>query len=168
MRVSLFAMINIFLLIFILLATTLKSQWLVEDFDVTENAAELGRVQIIAELNDPVEFYRLKCENPVYAQFSGGESALRDAVADMLHSFLSHDLYAVNGAFQLILTIGSDGQLQHMQLKPEIKNGEMLYRDLSLLFHRLKPNWLPATCDGNTVSSRIRMKINLRTEFFDS
>ena len=145
-----------------------RAQWLAEDFDVTENAVEFGRVQIFSELNDPVEFFRLKCGNPVYAQFSGGESALRAEVADMLHSYLSHDLYAVNGTFYLILTVGSDGTLQNMSLKPEIKNGEMLHRDLSLLFHRMKPSWLPATCDGNPVSSRMRLKINLRTEFFDS
>ncbi len=158
---------NILLLFFAGCSLFLRAQWLAEDFDVTENAVEFGRVQIFSELEEPVEFYRLKCIDPVYAQFPGGESALREQVAQNLRSYLSHDLYSVNGTFRFIFEIDNTGNLQKFTLDPEIKNGDVLYRDLNMMFLKMKPKWQAAMCNGTAVSSKIRLKVNFRTEFFD-
>ena len=51
-----------------------SAQYLVEDNDITENSKEFGRADISLDMNNPLEFYRLKCANATYAQYIGGES----------------------------------------------------------------------------------------------
>ena len=59
------------LFLFLIFAVTFSyAQNLVEDNDITENRKEMGRQNISYDLNNPVEFYRLKCENPIYAPVS--------------------------------------------------------------------------------------------------
>ena len=55
----------------------LQAQYLVEDNDVTENSKEMGKGEISFDLNNPLEFYRLKCQNATYAQYVGGENAFK-------------------------------------------------------------------------------------------
>ena len=64
-------------LLFILSCSFLNAQYLVEDNDISENTTEGGKLAISYDINNPLEFYRLKCENAVYAQFPGGENALQ-------------------------------------------------------------------------------------------
>src|SRR5690606_17297448 len=156
-------------LIFILMFAfgLVPAQTLIEDSEISENSEEFVRVAISYDLINPTEFYRLKCESPAYAAFTGGENAFKEGITKSLKSFLDAGLYTVNGTFELILYIGKNGSLQRFQLKPEVPNGHLLERDLELALRNLNPSWTPASCNGMPVDSRIRQKINFRTDSFD-
>lgn len=156
-------------LIFILLFTGafVQAQTLIEDSEISENSEEFVRVAISYELDHPTEYYRLKCGSPVYARFTGGESAFKQNISKQMKGFLDTGLYTVNGTFELILFIGKNGSLQRFQLKPEVTNRHLLERDVELALRKMNPSWTPATCNGIPVDSRIRQKINFRTDSFD-
>lgn len=156
-------------LIFILMFAfgLVPAQTLIEDSEISENSEEFVRVAISHDLINPTEFYRLKCESPAYAAFTGGENAFKEGITKSLKSFLDAGLYTVNGTFELIFFVGKSGELQRFQLKPEVQNGHLLLRDLELALRNMNPTWTPATCNGVPVDSRIRQKVNFRTDSFD-
>ena len=144
-----------------------KSQYLIEDNDITENINEFGKAQISFDLNNPLEFYRLKCENANYAQFPGGENAFKHMLFTALKSTINQGNYSVNGTFELLIFLDKDGTLARFQLKPEVPNSKLLYQDLEISLKKMAPKWIPATCNGVPTESRLRQKINFRTENFD-
>ena len=145
----------------------MNAQYLVEETDISDNSSELAKLSIYYDLNNPMEFYRLKCENAVYAQFPGGENAFKQTLFTSLQSYLDTSLYSVNGTFELILFISKTGNLQSFQLKPEVQNSNLLYRDLELTLRRMNPKWTPASCGGEPTESKLRQKLNFRTEASD-
>jgi len=157
---------KIFLLL-IFSFTFSNAQYSIEENDVTENTNEIGKQAIFYELNNPTEFYRLKCENPIYAQFPGGENAFRQALFKNMQSYLDTGVYFANGTFELLIFINKSGNLQSFQLKPEVPNSNLLYRDLETALRKMNPKWIPASCNGIPVDSKLRQKINFRTESFD-
>lgn len=144
-----------------------NAQYLIDDNDVSESSKELGRPSISYDLNNPLEFYRLKCGNPIYAQFPGGENAFKQNLFKNIKSYLDTGIYSVNGTFELVIHLDKAGNMQRFVLKPEVLNGNMLYRDLDLALKKMKVDFAPASCDGLPVESKIRQKINFRTDNFD-
>lgn len=143
---------------------SVHAQYVIDDNDITENSFESGRSVITFDLGSPVEYYRLKCENPVYPQFSGGESGFKQELLKALKSSVNHGHYAVNGTFDFILNIDKNGNFQKLTLKPDVQNSEVLYSDLNLMFQRMKAVWEPAKCSGLPVDSRLRMRVNFSTD----
>ena len=154
-------------LLFILSCSFLNAQYLVEDNDISENTTEGGKLAISYDINNPLEFYRLKCENAVYAQFPGGENAFRQTLLKNMRGYLDTGFYSVNGTFELIINIIKNGNLQRLELKPEVPNSNLLYRDIELALRKMNPKFTPANCNGSPVDSKLRQKINFRTESFD-
>lgn len=144
-----------------------KSQYLIEDNDVTENSNEFGEAQVSFDLNNPLEFYRLKCENANYAQFPGGENAFKQVLFNAMKSTVNQGNYSVNGTFEFVLNINKNGNLQKFTLKPEVPNSDVLNSDLSFMFGQMKYKWKPATCNGVETDSKLRIRVNFRTENFD-
>lgn len=144
-----------------------NAQYLVEDNDITESRKELGRQSISYDLNNQLEFYRLKCVNPIYAQFPGGENAFKEDLFKNMKSYLDLGIYSVNGTFELILYLNKLGDLQRFELRPQVPNSNMLYRDLELTLKKMNLKFIPATCEGIPIESKIRQKVNFRTDNFD-
>ncbi|TXF75900.1 hypothetical protein [Chryseobacterium sp.] len=157
---------NIFLLLIFAFGFT-SAQNLIEDSEISENVKEFGRISVSFDLNNAAEFYRLKCENPIYAQFSGGENVFKESLFKNMKSYLDSGVYSVNGIFELIMFVDKEGKLQNFILKPEVPNSNLLYRDLELVMKKIYPTWIPASCSGVPVDSKIRQKINFRTDNFD-
>ena len=155
------------LFLFVFSCTFLHAQYLVEEIDISDNSSELAKLSVYYDLNNPMEFYRLKCENATYAQFPGGENAFKETLYKNLRSYLDTNLYSVNGTFELILFISKTGILQRFQLKPEVPNSNLLYRDLELALRRMNPKWTPASCNSTPTESKLRQKVNFRTEAVD-
>lgn len=156
------------LIFFVSMTTFCKAQYLVEDFDVTENSSEFGVSKINFNLNDRLEHYRLSCEGKIdYSYFSMGEESFRTELSRNLLQYLDNEQYAVNGRFSLVFEINSNGELNNIQIFPKVKNGEMLYKDIEFALKRIKNKWIPATCNGVSVNSKLRLKINFGTENFD-
>lgn len=158
---------NLILILLFMGSFLAKSQYLIEDNDITENSNEFGKAKISFDLNNPLEFYRLKCENAVYAQFPGGENAFRQTLLKNMRGYLDTGFYSVNGTFELIINISKNGNLQRLELKPEVPNSNLLYRDIELALRKMNPKFTPANCNGSPVDSKLRQKINFRTESFD-
>ena len=156
-----------FLILSLFSATLLQAQYLVEDNDISENTTEAGKLAISYDLNNPLEFYRLKCDNAVYSQFPGGENGFKQTLLKNMRSYLDTGFYSVNGTFELIINISKNGNLQRLELKPEVPNSNLLYRDIELALRKMNPKFTPATCNGSPVDSKLRQKINFRTESFD-
>lgn len=153
--------------LFVFAFTFAHAQYVVEDNDITENSREMVKQTIALDLNNPLEFYRLKCENPLYAQFSGGENSFKQALSKNIQNELNSGLYSVNGTFELHLNINKSGNLQSFKLLPEVQNSNLLYRDVELAMRKMNPKFKPATCNGVPVESKLRQKINFRTDSFD-
>lgn len=162
-----YTMKNLVLILLFMGGFLAKSQYLIEDNDITENSNEFGRAQVSFDLNNPLEFYRLKCENAKYAQFPGGESAFKQMLFNALKSTINQGNYSVNGTFEFVLNIDKNGNLHKFTLKPEVQNGDLLYRDLNFMFGQMKQKWIPATCNGVATDSKLRIRVNFRTENFD-
>ena len=156
-----------FLILLLFSATLLQAQYLVEDNDISENTTEAGKIAISYDMNNPLEFYRLKCDNAVYSQFPGGENGFKQTLLKNMRSYLDTGFYSVNGTFELIINISKNGNLQRLELKPEVPNSNLLYRDIELALRKMNPKFTPATCNGSPVDSKLRQKINFRTESFD-
>ena len=148
-------------------ATFVQAQYLVEDNDISENTTEAGKIAISYDMNNPLEFYRLKCDNAVYSQFPGSENGFKQTLLKNMRSYLDTGFYSVNGTFELIINISKNGNRQGIQLKPEVPNSNLLYRDIELALRKMNPKFTPATCNGSPVDSKLRQKINFRTESFD-
>ncbi|MBU8883447.1 hypothetical protein CBW16_05535 [Flavobacteriaceae bacterium JJC] len=143
------------------------AQYLVEDNDISENTKELGKISVFYELNNPLEFYRLKCDNAVYAQFPGGENAFKRTLYQNMQSVVNSGVYSVNGTFELQISINKSGKLESFQLKPEVPNSNLLYRDLEMALKKITTKWTPGSCSGVPVDSKLRLKVNFRTDSFD-
>jgi hypothetical protein len=118
-------------------------------------------------MNNPLEFYRLKCANATYAQYIGGENGFKDKLFKNLKANLSNNLYSVNGTFDFIFYIDKEGNLKDFVLKPEVPNSNLLQTDIKNAVKAMNQKWMPATCDGAKVDSKIRLKVNFRTDLFD-
>lgn len=154
-------------LFFLFSLTFSHAQDLIDDNDVTENRKEVGNQNVSFNVDHPLEYYRLKCDNPVYAQFSEGETIFKDTLYKNISGYIDGNSYSVNGTFEMIIYLTKDGNLERFQLKPEVPNSKWLYRDLELALKKMNPKWIPASCDGIPIESRLRQKINFRTETFD-
>lgn len=154
--------------LFLIFAFTFSNaQYLVEDNDISENSKELGKQNISYDLNNPLEFYRLKCDNVVYAQFPGGENAFKRKLLSNLKSLLDSGVYSVNGTFELIIFLNKSGAMQRFELNPEVPNSNILKRDVESALRKMNPKFTPASCNGIPIESKIRQKINFRTDNFD-
>lgn len=145
----------------------LQAQYLVEDNDVSENSKEMGKAEISFDLNNPLEFYRLKCQNATYAQYAGGENAFKQKLVKSMKTNLDNTTYSVNGTFDFIFFLDKDGNLKDFILKPEVTNSMILQNDLKTAIKALNQKWIPATCNGTTVESKLRLKVNFRTDMYD-
>ena len=144
-----------------------QAQYLVEDNDITENSKEMGKAEVSFDLNNPLEFYRLKCPNATYAQYVGGENAFKQKLMKSMRANLDSGSYSVNGTFDFVFYLDKDGSLKDFVLKPEVTNGMVLKSDLKAAVKALNQKWIPATCNGTAVESKLRLKVNFRTDVYD-
>ncbi len=63
--------------------------------------------------------------------------------------------------------IDKEGNLKDFALKPEVPNSNLLQTDIKNAVKAMNQKWMPATCDGAKVDSKIRLKVNFRTDLFD-
>ncbi|WP_434980255.1 hypothetical protein [Daejeonia sp. YH14] len=158
---------KIFFLLVLLACSLVHAQYLVEDMDENQSPDESGSAKIEFNMNQHLEFFRLKCNQPVYAQFPGGEEAFKKKLFKNMNAYIDDNLYAVNGTFTFLFGIDKKGDIKDFGLLPKVQNSDMLYRDLNYVVRKLKEKWTPASCNGIPVDSKVRLKVNFSTENFD-
>lgn len=156
------------LVLFFLMSTVLNAQFMIEDVDDTEFLSENGRSLFSAKMNFPIEHIRISgCESVSYAKPVNGEDAFKQELFNNMLNFVDKDSYALSGTFYFLFEINPQGDISNFELKPNVTNGNMFYEDMKFVIKRLKTKWYPANCGGAPIFSKIRMKINFRTEVFD-
>ena len=83
----------------------------------------------------------------------------------MLH--LDNTSYSVNGTFDFIFYLDKEGNLKDFTLKPEVTNSMVLQSDLKSAVKALNQKWIPATCNGTAIESKLRLKVNFRMDMYD-
>ncbi len=154
-------------LFFLCFTSLVNAQFLLEEFDDSDSFNEFGSAKIRYTTNRPFEFYRIKCSNPTYAEFTGGEQKFKELLAQNMISYLDHDVYAINGTFSFEFTIDTKGVLKTFEIKPNVANAALFYKDMQFIVRRISESWKPATCDGEPIDSKLRMKIDFRTDVID-
>lgn len=150
--------------------TLINAQFMIDDVDDSEILSENGKTVFSANMNFPMEHFRITSCNTdhiSYAKPVNGEDALRQELLSSMITYVDKDSYALNGTFYLVFEIDPKGEISNFELKPNVVNGNMFYEDLKFIVKRLKTKWYPANCNGATIPSKVRMKINFRTDVFD-
>jgi hypothetical protein len=155
-------------MVFAILSTCfLKAQSDVEDNDNDQSQLNYSQTTVAFSLAPNVEVFKLKCEQPTYPEFSLGPKSFKLLFEEKVLNVADNGRYAVNGPFTFTFNVDKNGKMQNFEMKPMVSNAKFLYQDLKTAFKRLKGDWKPATCDGQPVDSKIRLKVNFRTDSFD-
>lgn len=155
-------------LFFVMFSVLSNAQYLVEDFDDNQSTTnEVTGVQIEFDMSNHLEHLRLKCSNSTYAEFPGGETAFKKVLFKNMMAYLTNDMYAVNGTFTFLFEIGKDGKVKSFSLLPKVTNGDILFEDINFAVKKINETWKPGTCDGIPVESKVRLKVNFKTENYD-
>ena len=155
------------LAIFLFISSLSQAQFMIEDFDDNEFFNEMSTAKLRYQFKNPVEHYRLKCTSSQYAQYPGGDDLFKQVVFKNMMTYMDNDVYAVNGTFSFIFEIGKDGKIKSFDLFPKVQNGDMLYKDLNFAMKRLQVKFKPAECNEQPIESKLRLKVDFRTENFD-
>lgn len=158
---------NLFLVFAILSTCFIKAQSDIEDNDNDQSQLNNSATSVVFSGAPNVEVFKLKCEQPLYPEFPLGVKAFKLLFEEKVLNVADNGRYAVNGPFVFTFDVDKNGKMQNFEMKPMVSNAKFLYKDLKEAFYRLKQEWKPATCDGQTVDSKIRLKVNFRTDSFD-
>lgn len=102
------------------------------------------------------------------AEFPGGEEAFVKLLKKYTSAYLDRNSYSLNGTFFLSFDVDKDGKMKNIMVEPKVQNAEMFIVDLKFSLLRIKTPWVPASCAGIPVSSRVRLKLNFTTDFSDT
>lgn len=155
-------------LLLVFIGTLINAQFTVEEVDDTEFLSENGKSLFSANVNFPMEHFRISgCNNVDYAKPVNAEEAFKLELFNNMLNFVDKDSYALNGTFYFVFEINPQGEISNFELKPNVVNGNMFYEDMKFAVKRLKTKWFPANCGGSPISSKVRMKVNFKTDVFD-
>ncbi|WP_029298224.1 hypothetical protein [Chryseobacterium hispalense] len=140
-----------------------SAQFDVEDRDddfITENNRSILKIDI----KEPLLQVAVKnCNDFKAASFEGGISAYKEILRKYMYVYLNTDFYVLNGDFAFILTIDQNGKVTNIEGTPKVANSRVFFDDMKYIVRRIKKNWIPATCNGQPVTSQIKIKMNLST-----
>lgn len=140
-----------------------SAQFDVEDRDddfITENNRSILKIDI----KEPLLQVAVKnCNDFQAASFDGGISAYKEILRKYMYVYLNTDFYVLNGDFTFTITIDQKGKVTNIEGSPKVPNSQVFFDDMKYIVRRIKKNWVPATCNGQPVTSKIKIRINLAT-----
>jgi len=78
-----------------------------------------------------------------------------------MYDYLNTDFYVLNGDFTFTLTVDQNGKVTNIEGSPKVSNSQVFFDDMKYVVRRIKKNWIPASCNGQPVTSQIKIKMNL-------
>ncbi len=156
----------LFFLCSLFCAVMVSAQDVEEQNDVSflENSKNINRLEIL----EP--FYQLPlkgCADFKPAQFEGGVSAYKAMLSKYMYNYLNSDLYKLNGTFSFTITIDEKGRVTELKSAPNVPNSKYFFDDMEYIFRRIKKNWTPAQCNGQPVSSQVKIKMKFSSVSVD-
>lgn len=133
----------------------------VEDRDdsfITETNKNILKIDIKEPL---LQIAAKNCKDFKAAAFDGGVSVYKDTLRKYMYNYLNSDFYVLNGDFNFTITINETGKVTSIQGAPKVANSEVFFDDMKYIVRRIKKDWLPATCDNKSITSQVKIKMNL-------
>lgn len=129
-----------------------------DDNFIVENNKNLLRIDI----KEPLLQVAVKnCTGFRAAGFEGGIPAYREMMRKYMYVYLNTDFYVLNGDFTFTLTVDEKGKVTRIERTPKVANSQVFFEDMKYVVRRIKKNWIPATCNGQPVTSQIKINMNL-------
>ena len=150
----------LFLTVFSVLAfaqTDLES----DDKDLSQMNAYKDFTEISPAEN--LEFYKLHCTEPIYAQYPDGIQVFKNIFKDKVLNEVNNGKFSVNGQFSFYFDIDETGKMKNLKILPIVDNTEVLFNDFTTAFKTTNFQWIPAKCDEKVTPSRLRLKVNFTT-----
>lgn len=129
-----------------------------EDNFMTENNKNLLKIDI----KEPLLQVAVKnCKDLKTASFEGGIPVYKEMLRKYMYDYLNTDFYVLNGDFTFTLTVDQTGKVINIEGAPKVSNSQVFFDDMKYVVRRIKKNWVPATCNGQPVTSQIKIKMTL-------
>lgn len=164
---------------YIALLLTIFSGFAYAQTDVEEQQQE-SNVSLDASRNimtfDVKGVYQLadnKCLPKDGHQFSSVKYATGEAdfilnLRKRINQAINSDFYAADGYFYIDVAVNRLGNITDITSGPNIPNTRYLYDDLKSAVKKVKGKWIPATCDGIAIDSKIRIKLIFDSAVIDT
>jgi len=128
-----------------------------DDNFITENNKNLLKIDI----KEPLLQVAVKnCNDFKPAAFEGGVVVYKDTLRKYMYDYLNSDFYVLNGDFTFTLTVDQTGKVTQIEGSPKVANSTYFFDDMKYVVRRIKKNWVPASCDGQPVTSQIKLKMS--------
>ena len=100
-------------------------------------------------------------------EYEGGNAIFANKFMEMLYAYVDVQSYAIEGIVTYLINIDKTGKASHLDILPNIKNGDMFVDDSQYALKKVKGKWKPATKDGVAISSKYMMKVNFKSNSYD-
>ncbi|WP_238640248.1 hypothetical protein [Chryseobacterium elymi] len=132
----------------------------VEDRD-DNPIAELNKNLLKIDIKEPLLQVAVKnCTDFKPAAFEGGVAVYKKTLQKFMYDYLNSDFYVLNGDFTFTLTVDQTGKVTHIEGTPKVANSTYFFDDMKYVVRRIKKNWIPASCNGQSVASQIKIKMH--------
>lgn len=129
-----------------------------DDNFITENNKNILKIDI----KEPLLQVAVKnCNDFKTASFEGGITAYKETLRKYMYDYLNTEFYVLNGDFTFTLTIDQNGKVTNIEGTPKVSNSQVFFDDMKYVVRRIKKGWIPATCNGQPVTSQVKIKMNL-------
>ncbi|KAA0127481.1 hypothetical protein FY557_12735 [Chryseobacterium sp. SN22] len=129
-----------------------------DDNFIMENNKNILKIDI----KEPLLQVAVKgCKDFKAAEFEDGIPAYKEMLRKYMYVYLNTDFYVLNGGFTFILTVNEKGKVTRIEGIPKVANSKVFFEDMKYVVRRIKKNWIPAICNGQPVTSQIKINMNL-------
>ncbi|KFF20480.1 energy transducer TonB [Chryseobacterium sp. JM1] len=132
----------------------------VEDRD-DNPITEINKNLLKIDIKEPLLQVAVKnCDDFKPAAFEGGVAVYKETLRKFMYDYLNSDFYVLNGDFTFTLTIDQTGKVTNIEGSPKVSNSAYFFDDMKYVVRRIKKSWVPASCNGQPVSSQIKLKMS--------
>ncbi|SFN73631.1 hypothetical protein SAMN05421594_4042 [Chryseobacterium oleae] len=148
------------LFIALLVANFTWAQQDVEDRD-DNPITEINKNLLKIDIKEPLLQVAIKnCNDFKPAAFEGGVTVYKETLRKFMYDYLNSDFYVLNGDFTFTLTVDQTGKVTNIEGSPKVSNSAYFFDDMKYVVRRIKKSWVPASCNGQPVSSQIKLKMS--------
>ncbi|WP_223609143.1 hypothetical protein [Chryseobacterium sp. OSA05B] len=148
------------LFIALLIANFTWAQQDVEDRD-DNPITEINKNLLKIDIKEPLLQVAVKnCNDFKPAAFEGGVVVYKETLRKFMYDYLNSDFYVLNGDFTFTLTVDQTGKVTNIEGSPKVSNSAYFFDDMKYVVRRIKKSWVPASCNGQPVSSQIKLKMS--------
>jgi hypothetical protein len=101
------------------------------------------------------------CKDFKAASFEGGIPVYKETLRKYMYVYLNTDFYVLNGDFTFTLTVDQNGKVINIDGTPKVANSQVFFDDMKYVVRRIKKGWIPASCNGQPVTSQVKIKMNV-------